>query len=167
MKAIVAMDPNRVIGCEGKIPWHYTEDMKWFKEFTMGRTLVMGWNTYQSLPVKLKGRKICVLSREWTPSLAFSHEPKADDVYFRYPPTRKDPSVMDVFDPTEWSDAIVTGGAKTYILLLPHITEMYVTHIAKDYEGDTYMPEFENQFSHIETIRESNDFSIIKYTRGV
>ncbi len=166
MKAIVAMAPNRVIGCKGKIPWHYTEDMKWFKEFTMGKILVMGWNTYQSLPVKLKGRKICVLSNTWTPALAFSYEPKADDVYFRFPPTRKDPFVMDVFEPKEWPDAIVAGGAKTYTLLLPYITEMYVTHIVKEYEGDTYMPEFESQFSHVLTIRESKDFSIVKYTKG-
>ncbi len=167
MKAIVAMAPNRAIGLKGKLPWPpIKEDLMWFKEFTMGKTLVMGWNTYNSLPVKLKGRKICVLSREWTPSLAFYHDPKADDVYFRYPPTRKEPWVMDVFNPTEWPHVIVAGGARTYALLLPYVAEMYVTHIVKEYEGDTYMPEFESQFSHVLTIRESKDFSIVKYTKG-
>lgn len=168
MKAIVAMAPNRVIGFKGSIPWHYIDDLRWFKEFTMGKTLVMGYKTYQSLPMFLTGREICVISKICNPADIIRPMMKADEIYFRYPPDRKDPWVMDVFDPEEWPDAIVAGGAKTYALLLPYITEIYVTHVVKEYEGDTYMPEFESQFPYQQTIRESNGyFSIVKYSRNI
>lgn len=165
MKAIVAMDPNRVIGYRGGIPWHYKEDMKWFKEFTMGKTLVMGYNTYKSLPAFLAGRQIVVLTREWHPSMAFNDDPKADRVYYRYPVGHQKPWVMEVFDPTEWDDVVVAGGAKTYMMLMPYITEMYVTHIADEYEGDTFMPEFEKQLPYMRIVRESKDFIIARHEK--
>ena len=159
------MDPQRVIGYHGGIPWHYKDDMKWFKEFTMGKTLLMGWNTYQSLPVRLNGRQIVVLTHSWHPSLAFNHVPKADAVYFRYPPDHKNPYVMDVFDPKDWPDVIVAGGAKTYMMMLPYITEMYVTHLTDEFEGDTYMPEFETLLPRQEIVREHKDFMVVKHYR--
>ena len=167
MKAIVAMDPCRVIGYHGGIPWHYKEDMQWFKQFTTGQTLLMGWNTYHSLPVRLKGRQIVVLSKTWHPSMALNHEQKADAVYFRYPPDHKVPYVMDVFHPEDWPNIIVAGGAKTYSLLMPHVSEMYVTHLADEYEGDTYMPEFEYLFPESSIVRENKDFLVVKYTRTI
>lgn len=167
MKAIAAMDPQRVIGYHGGIPWHYKDDMKWFKEFTMGKTLVMGYNTYKSLPVFLAGRQIVVLSHTWHPSMAFNDDPKADDVYYRYPVGHKNPWVMDVFDPADWDDAVVAGGAKTYATLMPYITEMYMTHIVDEYEGDTYMPPFEHLFPTSEIVLENKDFIVARYTRKI
>jgi len=163
MRAIVAMAPNRVIGYKGGIPWHYKEDLKWFKKFTMGKTLVMGWNTYNSLPVKLEGRKICVITKSWTPSLILqSTKFKADKVYFRFPPGYK--NLKDAtFNPKEFSDSIVAGGAKTYALLMPYIEDMFVTHIADEYPGDSYMPEFESQFNYQEIVEETKDFTIVRY----
>ena len=162
MKAIVAMDPQRVIGYRGGIPWHYKDDMAWFKAYTMNKTLIMGWKTYQSLPVFLKGRQICVISNKCEVSDLFRPVLKADNVFFRYPPNRQDPWVMDVFDPADWDDAVVAGGAKTYSMLMPHISEMYVTHIADEYEGDTYMPPFEHLFPTREIVLENKDFIIAR-----
>ena len=64
MKAIAAMDPHRVIGNKGILPWpSIREDFQFFKQFTMGKQLVMGKTTFLSIP-PLKGRKICVVTSD-------------------------------------------------------------------------------------------------------
>ncbi|MFM8887782.1 MAG: dihydrofolate reductase, partial [Chthoniobacterales bacterium] len=63
MIAVAAMAANRVIGADGKIPWHLPEDLRWFKELTMGGTLLMGRVTYDSIGKPLPGRKTIVMSR--------------------------------------------------------------------------------------------------------
>ncbi len=60
--AIAAVSENRVIGNQGKIPWHLPDDFRWFKHKTMGATLVMGRKTYESIGKPLPGRKTVVLS---------------------------------------------------------------------------------------------------------
>ena len=60
---------------------------------------------------------------------------------------------------------IVAGGAKTYIKLLPYITEFYVTHINGNYDGDTFMPEFEHTFTHKEVVKEFDLHKVIMYTK--
>src|SRR5277367_2048684 len=62
--AIAAMSENRVIGNQGKIPWHLPEDFRWFKHKTMGGTLVMGRKTFESIGKPLPRRKTIVLSRD-------------------------------------------------------------------------------------------------------
>lgn len=61
---IVAADPTGVIGVDGKLPWHYPEDLKRFKQITLGGVLIMGSRTFKSLPGVLHGREIIVLSRQ-------------------------------------------------------------------------------------------------------
>ena len=62
-KAIAAMSQNRVIGADGKIPWHLPEDFKWFKKMTMGNIVVMGRKTFESLGKPLANRKNLILTR--------------------------------------------------------------------------------------------------------
>src|SRR5271154_3909195 len=62
--AIAAMSENRVIGNQGKIPWHIPEDFRWFKHKTMGGTLIMGRKTFESIGKPLPGRKTVVLTRQ-------------------------------------------------------------------------------------------------------
>lgn len=160
MKAIASMDLNRVIGNKGSIPWRIPEDMKWFKSFTMGKTLVMGRKTFESLP-PLKGRNIIVLGNNFGPIVDYyqSNIHKCDHLYLRIPA-----SFSLIADLTNgWPDAIVAGGAKTYEVLLPHCNEVYLTLVLDEYEGDTYMPEFESQFPNIETIKEAKNYWIIRY----
>ena len=61
MKAILAMAKNRVIGKNGGLPWHVPNDFKWFKEFTMGKKIIVGKNTFDTLPL-LKNRECLVLT---------------------------------------------------------------------------------------------------------
>jgi len=62
-------------------------------------------------------------------------------------------------------DIIVAGGAKTYVRLLPYITEFYVTHVNGTYEGDTFMPPFEDLFTNKEVVKEFDLHKIIKYSK--
>ena len=61
---IAAVDPNGVIGINGRLPWYYPEDLQKFKSLTMGETLLMGRKTFESLPGRLEGRKIVILTRD-------------------------------------------------------------------------------------------------------
>ena len=60
---------------------------------------------------------------------------------------------------------IVVGGAKTYVKLLPYITEFYVTHVNGNYDGDTFMPEFEHLFAHQEVVKEFDGHKVVKYSK--
>ncbi len=142
MQAIAAMSLNRVIGKDGEIPWKCSDDLKWFKEFTLGETIVVGRKTYEKLP-PLKNRKIIVLSKNHSPCL--SDYPSCDDI-------------NDLP-----KDVIVAGGAKVYEELLPYCDSIYLTLIRKFVEGDTYMPLFEHLFPNEQIIKETDEYVIIRY----
>lgn len=112
--AIVAADPNAVIGVDGSIPWHYKADFKRFKERTMGGILVMGRKTYESIPATkngefLPGRKVVVVSRTLSesPYPNVTVEPTIERALDHRPP----PAVPD---PVCW----VCGGADIYRLAI-------------------------------------------------
>lgn len=167
MKAIAAMAENRAIGINGKLPWpSIKEDFKWFKEFTMGKTLVVGRKTYNTLPT-LRGRNIVVITRDYLPLLeeCILH-PKCEKMYTRsYEQMIKNIIKVSESGDETFKDAIIAGGAKIYELFLPHITEFYITHINGEYEADTYMPSFECFFNNKQVIAEFGAHKIIKYTK--
>ena len=163
MKAIMAMSENRCIGKENKIPWYVPNDFKWFKEFTSGNTLIVGKNTFDTLPL-LKNRECLVLVRK-------------DEILDSYIENQyivnnnsMTGQLITMEDIKSYSRfrrdyLIVAGGAKTYIKLLPYIDEFYVTHVNGSYDGDTFMPEFEHLFTNKETIKEFDGHKVIKYTK--
>lgn len=156
MKAIAAMAANRAIGSKGGIPWHIPADFKWFKEFTIGKTLVIGRTTFETLP-PLKDRKFIVLSSsgfDLTVGKFMAWSKRTQDVSF-CDPLR--------FKPSDYPDTIVAGGAKTYELLLPYCDSLFMTHVIDEYEGDTFMPEFESLFPNSEVIKEDKEFWIVRY----
>ena len=163
MKAIAAIAKNRAIGINGKLPWpSIKEDFKWFKEFTSGKTLVIGKNTFDTLPL-LKNRECLVLIREYEMMVANSNQ----YIVNRNSMTGQLITMADLksFSQFKREYLIVAGGAKTYIKLLPYITEFYVTHVNGSYDGDTFMPEFEHLFTNKETIKEFDGHKVIKYTK--
>lgn len=111
MKAIYARSLDYLIGSEGKLPWNLPSDLEHFKHETMGRTLVMGRVTWESLPAKkLPGRECLVFTR--TPFLG----PKC---------------IMSVDDAPD--DAIVIGGAQTLTAFWPRITSVVMTEVDMHY----------------------------------
>jgi dihydrofolate reductase len=164
MKAILAMAENRVIGKNGGLPWPpIKEDFKWFKEFTMGKKLIVGKTTFNTLPI-LKNREILVLTR-----MIEELDVYLENQYFVNDNglTGKmiDAREVMIFELKNNPDIIVAGGAKTYVRLLPYITEFYVTHVNGSYEGDTFMPPFEDLFTKFELVKEFDGHKLIKYTK--
>jgi len=157
MKAILAMAKNRVIGKNGGLPWpSIKNDFIWFKEFTTGKKLIVGKNTFDTLPM-LKNREILVLTRrvEELSHISNQYLINKNDL------TGKIINDVSDLDP----ETIVAGGAKTYVRLLPYITEFYVTHVNGSYDGDTFMPPFEDLFTKFELVKEFDGHKVIKYTK--
>ena len=163
MKAILAMAQNRVIGKNGGLPWpSIKEDFKWFKEFTMGGTLIVGKNTFDTLPL-LKNRECLVIVKEDKIMAANPNQYLVNN-------NSMTGQLITMTDFESYSQfrkdyLIVAGGAKTYIKLLPYITEFYVTHVNGNYDGDTFMPEFEHTFSNKEVVKEFDGHKVIMYTK--
>ena len=148
LTAIVAMSRNRAIGLNGKIPWHLPEDLRWFKERTLGGALIMGRKTYDSIGRPLPGRKTYVVSR--TADIAGVE-------------MIRDLNSFD-FQSIE-TPVYVVGGSEIYAQLLPRCTDLYVTQLLTDAEGDTFMPPFEHDFPNVSVIRETDQFQILHYQR--
>lgn len=152
MKAIVAMAENRVIGYEGKIPWYLPEDLKFFKETTLGHAIVMGRKTYDSIGKPLPGRQNIILSRTMT-----KHPGSEGITIVRSP--------EELLRLPKSADFFVIGGAEIYKLLLPYCDEIYVTHVHCAVVGDTNFPEFEHSFNQGEQVLETPDFRSVRYRR--
>ena len=148
------MSENRGIGNKGQIPWKNSEDFKWFKEFTLNKTILVGSKTYLSLPI-LPNRKMLVLSNSLVDSFYNAVKDTAMATV----------SSGEVTLLAKSREIIVAGGAQVYKLFLPQITEFYVTHIEGNYETDIFMPPFEHLFNKTEVIREFKSGKVIKYSR--
>src|SRR2546423_3499054 len=125
---IVAIDRNLAIGKGGKLPWHYSADMKFFKETTIGNAVVMGRRTWETLKGPLKDRQNIVLTRR--------DIEKADGI------TVVD-DVQNVLNFANETDKhlFVIGGAKVYEAFIPHVARWLVTEIPLTVErADTFMP---------------------------
>ena len=146
-KAIAAMSENRVIGRGKEIPWHIPEDFKWFKETTMGHVLVMGRRTFESIGKALPGRETMVLTRG-----EFSHP---DVTVIR--------SLDEVAPRLEGRDGFIAGGAQVYEQALPRCSDLFLTLVKHEVEGDVFFPEFEDQFTEVAVLREEVEFRIVHY----
>ena len=163
MKAIIAMAQNRVIGKNGGLPWpSIKNDFKWFKEFTSGNTIIVGKNTFDTLPL-LKNRECLVLVREDKIMVASPNQYLVNNNSMTGKLITMD--YIESYSQFRKDYLIVAGGAKTYIKLLPYINEFYVTHVNGSYDGDTFMPEFEHLFNNFELIKEFDGHKVIKYTK--
>ena len=163
MKAIIAMAQNRVIGKNGGLPWpSIPNDFRWFKEFTMGNTLIVGKNTFDTLPL-LKNRECLVLVKEDKIMVTNPNQYLVNNNSM----TGQLITMTDIelYSQFRKDYLIVAGGAKTYIKLLPYITEFYVTHVNGNYDGDTFMPEFEHLFTNKEVVKEFDGHKVIKYSK--
>ena len=123
MTLIAAMDEKQLIGAGNDLPWRLPADLKFFKQQTMNKTILMGRKTCQSLPFPLPKRRNLVLSR----NADFER-----DGFEVLPDLDQLPANLD--------ELMVIGGGGIYELLLPQATHMILTRIHKTLEGDTYFP---------------------------
>jgi dihydrofolate reductase len=149
-KAIAAMSLNRVIGNGSRIPWHIPEDFKWFKQMTMGHVIVMGRKTFQSIGKPLPNRTTIVLSRSIDPIPGVSTISRL---------TELDPKDSRWLGKT----IFICGGAEVYRQALPLCSDLFLTLVKREVEGDVFFPEFESQFVLEKEITESEEFKILHY----
>jgi dihydrofolate reductase len=127
---IVAVDRQNAIGKGGKLPWHYSADMKFFRETTTGHAVVMGRKTWLTLGKPLKNRLNIVLSRD--PSI----EPQESLLVL------SDVEAVLSLNDSLATDLFVIGGAQVYKAFLPRIERWIVTEVPVTVKGaDTFMPE--------------------------
>jgi len=152
---IFARARNGVIGKAGGLPWHLPEDMAHFKQVTMGRPVIMGRKTWESLPERfrpLPGRTNIVVTRQpdW-------HAPGA---------TRAASLAEAVLCASE-GQAWVIGGAEIFADALPLANTAEVTEIAADFEGDVFAPGFGREWREVARRRERSatglDYSFVTY----
>jgi len=127
---IVAMAQNGVIGRANALPWErLPEDLKRFRAFTLGKPVLMGRKTFESIGRPLPGRANLVLTRDraWSaPGVVVVH------------------SVEEALaQAADSHELVVIGGAEIYRLVLPFARRMYLTHVHADVPGDTFFPDFD------------------------
>ncbi|HEY4511476.1 MAG TPA: dihydrofolate reductase [Candidatus Paceibacterota bacterium] len=122
---IAAIDKNFLIGSNNAMPWGKPVDGKYFREITMGKPIVMGRKTFESLGKALPGRTNVVL----TSDMGFAKE--ACVIVH---------SVEEVLKLGAQGEIVIIGGAKVYEAFLPHADVLYLTEIEAEFEGDTYFP---------------------------
>lgn len=127
---IVAVDRNGAIGKGGKLPWHYSADMKFFKETTTGNACVMGYKTWLTLKKPLPNRLNIVLSRQ------SEIEPQDSVLVLR------DVEAVVAMAKDLTCDLFVIGGEQVYRSFLPHIEKWIVTEVPVTVEdADAFVPE--------------------------
>ena len=127
---IAAVDRQDAIGKGGKLPWHYSADMKFFRETTTGHAVVMGRKTWVTLGKPLKNRLNIVLSRD--PSI----EPQESLLVL------SDVDSVLSLNESLTTDLFVIGGAQIYEAFLPRIEKWIITEVPVTVKGaDTFMPE--------------------------
>lgn len=152
---IAAVSENGVIGKDGDIPWYFPEDLKHFKQKTMGFPVIMGSSTYRSLPEDFKplpGRKNIVLTRsgiEADESVAVANS--LDEAW----------SIAE-----EHGDkAFIIGGATVYEQTLSEADKLVITRIHEEFDGDTFFPDWSSEKWKEAERDDREDLSFIEYVR--
>ncbi len=146
---VAAVGKNNELGRGNDLIWHIKEDLKNFKDLTMGKYIVMGKNTYESLPRHLEGRKYVVLSS--------SLDNIDNGILF------KDFDKLLEFVNNLDEEVMIIGGARVYRLFLPYATKLYLTEIDSEEKADVYFPEF-NKEVYTRNVVSSNEVNGLKYS---
>ncbi|MFQ5347200.1 MAG: dihydrofolate reductase [Rhodothalassiaceae bacterium] len=129
LSIVVAVAENGVIGDHGRLPWHVPEDLKHFRNLTMGKPVIMGRRTFESIGRPLAGRRNIVVTRRqnWAPNgVAVAHSFDA---------------ALDLAG--DVPEIMVIGGAEIYALALPLADRIYLTRVRCHPAGDTRFPEID------------------------
>ncbi|AXB30378.1 type 3 dihydrofolate reductase [Vibrio campbellii] len=129
---IAAMADNRIIGKDNQMPWHLPADFAWFKRCTMGKPVVMGRKTYESIGRPLPGRLNIVISRD--ASLSIEGVTIVTSIE----------QALEVAGEVE--EVMIIGGGAIYAACLPMANKLYITHIEAEIQGDTQFPDWGNEF---------------------
>ena len=130
---VAAMDANRVIGADNDMPWHLPADMKRFRSVTLGKPVVMGRRTYESIGAPLPQRENIILTRDTSFAalgcLVFQELT----------------AVFKTFAERDVDELMIIGGGEVYAQAMPQAGHLYLTRIDAELNGDTWFPEFDER----------------------
>jgi len=146
---VVATARNRVIGRNNQLPWHFSEDLKYFKKLTMGSAVIMGRKTFESIYEATKGkllpgREMIVLTRQGMINIP-PESLKQNSV-----PVIAAKSIGEAYALVHGPQAFIIGGEEIYKNTIHYVDGIYLTRIAADYDGDAFYPEVPDEFEEIE-----------------
>lgn len=154
---IAAMDKNRLIGRENGLPWHLPADFKHFKEVTMGKPVLMGRKTFESIGKPLPGRKNIVISASGF---------EADNVIIV---DSIEAAMAEVYDAEE---VMIIGGASFYEQMIHSAHRMYLTYVDTECEGDAWFPKYNvndwdivSESSYSADEKNNFNFKMVEYNR--
>ncbi len=127
IKIIVATSKNRVIGDSNKLIWHLPADLKRFKEITTGHPIVMGRKTYESIGRPLPNRRNIIITK---------------DINYNVDGCEVVNSIEEALLLTN-NDCFIIGGGEIYKQTLPLASQIYLTLVDEEFDGDTYFPEID------------------------
>ncbi len=138
LSLIVAMANNRTIGLNNTLPWHLPGDLKYFKSITMGKPIVMGRKTFDSIGKPLPGRLNIVITRNTNWSFS------GVEVALSLDQAKNIVSLMD----ESMSEIMVIGGSEIYSTAIDQADRLYITRVQASFEGDTFFPLFDEEIWH-------------------
>ena len=152
--AVAAIGKRRVLGKDNQLLWHIPDDLKRFKELTLGHPVILGRKTFESivgyLGKPLLGRKSIVITR---------------DAGWKYEGVITAASVEDAIEKGKEIDAqevFIGGGAQIYDLALPYTDKLYLTLIDDEKEGDSFFPPYEHDFRKV-CFEQDREYNGLKY----
>ncbi len=151
---IAAISENNCIGKQGKLPWNIPEDMKHFKDLTLGHTVLMGRKTWESLPPKfrpLPQRKNIVITR--------------DQAYQVPEGVVVCQSITQVLEQFSNDIVLVIGGAEIYKQTIDIADTLYITHVHKHVDGDAFFPPIDHKQWKVDSEEKHEEFSFVTYSK--
>ncbi len=160
LSLIAAMDENRLIGNDNQLPWHLPADLAFFKRSTLGKPIVMGRKTFESIGKALPGRRNIIITRD--------SSYRADDC-----------DVVNGIDAAlsccaGEEEVMLIGGASLYQQTIGRATQMYITRIHHCFAGDTWFPEFDYNDWKVESqedfqadLKNPFAYSFVKFVREI
>ena len=165
---IAAMSENQVIGKDGSIPWHLSEDLRRFKEITIGHPVIMGRNTFESLPKPLFRRLNIVLTSSPIEREHFKIEEESSIISMG---NRAEgaicssiPSALNLCKKNGFNEVYIIGGESVYRQTLSITDEIRLTIVHREIEeGDSFYPDLEKENWDISFIEPHGEFSFVDY----
>ena len=159
LSIITAMDQNRLIGRDNALPWHLPADLAFFKKTTLGKPILMGRKTYESIGRPLPGRQNIIISRD--PNYRIDGCDTATGIEQALEMIKNQP------------EAMLIGGSSLYQQTIDLADKLYITFIHSQFEGDAWFPEIPSQ-NWVESAREDHsaddknayDYSFVTYLRS-
>jgi dihydrofolate reductase len=156
--AIAAMAENRVIGAGNALPWSLPEDLRWFRDCTRGKILLMGRKTYASIGRPLPKRRTLVLTRD-------PHAAPIEGVEL-VPDLAAAMHLASEAPAAEGGGELwICGGAEIYALTLPLWDELLLTRVKQTIAGDAFFPPFEHALAPQEVLRDTPELRIERHVR--